>query len=66
MDGVTVKELRLRKGMTQVELGEAVGIHVNAIINWENGKTQISDLSRYKVAAFFDVDPDRIKVEEEK
>lgn len=60
MSKITIKELRLRRGMSQRDLSRVIGVHVNAIQRWETGKTGISDLSLYKVAAFFGVDPKNI------
>lgn len=34
-----LKELRVKKGLTQAELAEKVGVSENTIQNWENGKT---------------------------
>ena len=33
-----LKELRLKKGLTQTELGEKVGVKQSTFTNWENGK----------------------------
>ena len=35
-----LKELRLKKGFTQSELGEKVGVKQNTFTNWENGKRE--------------------------
>lgn len=61
MNMTTVKELRLRKGMTQMELSKALGVAFNTVNRWENGVTKMSDLLRYRAAAYFGVDPDTIK-----
>lgn len=60
MEKISVKELRLRHGLTQAELSRKIGVAPLSIIYWETGKTRISDLNRYKVAAFFNVHPDVI------
>jgi len=60
MEKISVKELRLRHGLTQAELSRKIGVTPLSIIYWETGKARISDLNRYKVAAFFNVHPDTI------
>lgn len=35
-----LKELRLKKGLTQTELGEKVGVKQSTFTNWENGKRE--------------------------
>lgn len=35
-----LKELRLKKGLTQTELGKKVGVKQNTFTNWENGKRE--------------------------
>lgn len=37
--GQAIKELRVKKNMTQVVLAERVGMSVNAVSQWELGKT---------------------------
>ena len=37
--GQAIKELRVKKNMTQVVLAERIGMSVNAISSWELGKT---------------------------
>lgn len=32
-----IKEIRSRLGMTQAQLGEAVGVDQSTVSNWENG-----------------------------
>lgn len=36
-DILDVKEIRSRLGMTQAQLGEAVGVDQSTVSNWENG-----------------------------
>lgn len=35
----TLKQFRIESGMTQKELGEAVGVNRTVITHWENGDT---------------------------
>ena len=37
--GQAIKELRIKKNMTQVVLAERIGMSVNAVSSWELGKT---------------------------
>lgn len=39
MEKITLKAARTNIGLTQVQFAEAVGVNVNTIKNWENGKT---------------------------
>lgn len=39
MEKITLKAARVNIGLTQAQLAEAVGVNVNTIKNWENGKT---------------------------
>jgi len=42
-----IKKLRIKKGMSQQELADELGIHVNTIKNWESGKSTISPKKRH-------------------
>lgn len=55
---VRLKELRLKKGLTQTELGEKVGVKQNTFTNWENGKREPSFENLVKLADFFGVSLD--------
>ena len=37
--GQAIKELRTKRGMTQEQLADSVGMSINAISSWELGKT---------------------------
>lgn len=37
--GATIREARMQKGLTQQELGEAVGVSKPTIAKWESGQT---------------------------
>lgn len=39
MIGVRLRELREQQQLTQQELADRVGSHVNQVVRWENGKT---------------------------
>lgn len=53
-----LKELRLKKGLTQTELGEKVGVKQNTFTNWENGKREPSFENLIKLADLFEVSLD--------
>lgn len=53
-----LKELRLKKGLTQTELGEKVGVKQNTFTNWENGKREPSFENLVKLADLLDVSLD--------
>lgn len=53
-----LKELRLKKGLTQTELGEKVGVKQNTFTNWENGKREPNFENLIKLADFFEVSLD--------
>jgi putative transcriptional regulator len=45
MTGEEIKALRLRLGLTQAELGEAIGVFWNTVSRWEAGKMEPSTLA---------------------
>ena len=53
-----LKELRLKKGLTQTELGEKVGVKQNTFTNWENGKREPSFVNLIKLADLLEVSLD--------
>lgn len=58
--GERIKELRKKKGMSQQELGETIGLSQNAISKIEIGQTQLTLEHLYNIANTFDVSPDYI------
>lgn len=54
--GQRVKELRLASGMTQEQLGEAVGVSKQAIQNMEVGRRETTLSRVVSLANFFNVD----------
>ena len=46
-----LKEMRLKRGMTQKELGEKVGVKQNTFTNWEKGKREPSFENLVKLVA---------------
>lgn len=55
---VRLKELRLKKGLTQTELGEKVGVKQSTFTNWENGKREPSFENLVKLADLLEVSLD--------
>ena len=53
-----LKELRLEKGIGQVELAEKIGVSKGIISLWENGKREPTLSSLIALAKFFDVSLD--------
>lgn len=53
-----LKELRLKKGLTQTELGEKVGVTKQTIINYEKGITEPSFENLIKLADLLEVSLD--------
>lgn len=55
-----LKEMRLKRGMTQKELGEKVGVKQNTFTNWENGKREPNFDNLIKLAEFLNVSVDKL------
>ena len=53
-----LKELRLKKGLTQTELGEKVGVKQNTFTNWEKGKREPSFENLIKLSDLLEVSLD--------
>ena len=48
-----VKELRIQKGLSQMELSKATGISQSAIAKWELGKTEPTASAIVALAEYF-------------
>lgn len=55
---VRLKELRLKKGLTQKELAKIIGVTKQTIINYEKGTTEPSFENLIKLADLFEVSLD--------
>lgn len=53
-----IKNLRMLKGINQVELAKALGVTKQSISNWENDNIMPSIDMLIKIAKFFDVTTD--------
>ena len=51
--GERLKELRMARGMSQMQLARAVGISQSAIAKWELGKTEPTASAIILLAGFF-------------
>ena len=51
--GDNLRAMRARKRMSQEELAERIGVHVNTIANWENGKGGIGFDKAWALADLF-------------
>lgn len=55
-----LKELRLEKGIGQIELAEKIGVSKGIISLWENGKREPTLSSLIALAKFFDISLDSL------
>lgn len=53
-----LKELRLKKGLTQTELGKKIGVKQSSFTNWENGKREPNFETLIKLADLLEVSVD--------
>lgn len=56
----TIRELRKKKGITQTELGEILGVTKNSVSYYENGKRQLTPEMLIKLSEYFGVTTDEI------
>ena len=53
MEALYIRTYRKKKGLTQNELGELLGVSRRTIINWENCKKKISKKNKEKIQEIF-------------
>lgn len=58
--GEKVRELRLKKGLSQEELAELSGLHRTYISSLELGKRNVSLINIYALAKALDITPDKL------
>ncbi len=58
MLNIRIKELRILKNLSQVELGKALGVSKQSVSNWENNNIQPSIDILIHLAKFFSVSAD--------
>ncbi|MEE0248942.1 helix-turn-helix transcriptional regulator [Peptacetobacter hiranonis] len=56
-EGFIIKNLRLKKELTQKELAKETGISENSIYNYENGKTKPTKTNWDKLTTFLEINP---------
>ena len=56
--GATVKELRSRKGITQEQLSEFLGLQPHSVTKIETGRAFVSSEVLAKLSNYFNVSPD--------
>lgn len=56
----SIKSLRRAAGMTQPQLAEKIGVHVNTIVNWEDGTTEPRASHIVAMAEAFGVSAERV------
>ncbi len=54
---MTLKMLRVSKGLSQIELGKEIGVSQTTISAWEQGQTLPSSKNVYALAQLYSVDP---------
>ena len=63
MTGEEIKALRLRLGLTQAELGEAIGVFWNTVSRWEAGKMRPSTMA---LRALIELDKKRSRMQQKR
>jgi transcriptional regulator with XRE-family HTH domain len=58
----TIRDLRIARGLTQIELAKIVGIHQVQVSYWETGRSVPSGPSLQKIATALDVDANDIEL----
>lgn len=61
-----IRLLRMEKGISQIQLADALGVTKQSISNWENDNIQPSIEMLVKLSKFFDVSTDYLLGLEEK
>lgn len=57
---LTVKAWRKAKDITQEQMADFLGVHVNTYINWENNPQKMSIENGIKICEFLEVDFDEV------
>lgn len=55
-----IKELRVERGLTKVQLAKKLGVNKRTILRWENDMMSISLKNAIKVAEFFEISLDEL------
>lgn len=59
---LSIRALRIEKGLTQEELADVLGVNVKTISEWENNKVPIKNTTVFALAYVFKIDADIIRV----
>ena len=60
IEGESLKKLRLSKGLSQLQLGERIGIPQSHVSKIESGKTGVDSQTLYKLSKALDVDMETV------
>ena len=60
ISGDNLRGYRARARLSQAELADKIGVHVNTITNWENGKGGIAFDKAWELADLFGVTLDEL------
>ena len=55
-----IKELRLERGITKVQLAKELGVNKRTILRWEQDMMSMSLKNAVKVAEFFEISLDEL------
>lgn len=58
--GKNLKKLRIEKGLTQEQLGEALGISSSAVSSYENNKVLPNEVIKNKIGNYFQINIDQL------
>lgn len=59
-----IKDLRLKREMTQRQLADQIGVDAITVSRWERGYKPPSDLNRVRLGRFFGVHPNEFLASE--
>lgn len=57
-----IKELRLERGLTKVQLAKELGVNKRTILRWEQDMMSMSLKNAVKIAEFFEVSLDELVI----
>lgn len=55
-----IKELRLERGLTKVQLAKELGVNKRTILRWENDMMSMSLKNAVRLAKFFEISLDEL------
>ena len=59
-----IKELRLERGLTKVQLAKELGVNKRTILRWEQDMMSMSLKNAIEVASFFEISIDELITKE--